>query len=244
MGSPLAPGLITAALHGVIRVAHGVRSLESEETPLRVEELANGFGYWAARYQELASAPVEDGSLLPSEAVRAVEVLPQEKRISGGSIGAGVMALRGDETFPQTANMVDTDADASAFISDLTRTFAGVYLANSNDWLSVITFVHSVTGPSAVRLLLPHVPQDEKPRLLRHSWHASAGLYAAFATGTPVETADGAVDREDLIDRSIATEDEHAIKFTEACLRENEISPDPVYLAAAAHAADFLRGDN
>ena len=39
-------------------------------------------------------------------------------------------------------------------------------------------------------------------------------------------------------------EDEHAIKFTEACLRENAIRPDPVYLAAAAHAAEFLRGDN
>jgi len=28
------------------------------------------------------------------------------------------------------------------------------------------------------------------------------------------------------------------------CLRENAIRPDPVYLAAAAHAAEFLRGDN
>jgi hypothetical protein len=47
-----------------------------------------------------------------------------------------------------------------------------------------------------------------------------------------------------LIDRSIATEDEHAIQFTEACLRENMIRPDPVYPAAAAHATEFLRRDN
>ena len=82
------------------------------------------------------------------------------------------------------------------------------------------------------------------PGVLRHGWHAAAGLYSAFATGGPVEAGAGEIDHEDLIDRSIATEDEHAIKFTEACLRENSIRPDPVYLAAAAHAAEFLRGDN
>ena len=153
------------------------------------------------------------------------------------------MALRSDASFPDTANLVATDADASEFISDLTRTFAGVYLANSNSWPSVITFVHSVTGPSALRLLLPHVPKEEAPGVLRHGWHAAAGLYSAFATGGPVEAADEDIDREDLIDRSIATKDEHAIKFTEACLRENIVRPDPVYLAAAAHAAEFLRGD-
>ena len=240
----LAPGVVTAAFHGVIRVAHAARSLGSGGTELRVKELAQGLGYWAARYQELSVAPGVGGSLLPSEAVQAVETLSDEKRITGGSIGAGLMALRGDEAFPKTANLVATDTDASEFISDLTRTFASVYLANSNDWLSVITFVHSVTGPSAIRLLLPHVPKEEAPRLLRHGWHAAAGLYSAFATGGPVEPADGEIDREDLIDRSIATKDEHAIKFTEACLRENAIRPDPVYLAAATHAAEFLRGDH
>ena len=78
----------------------------------------------------------------------------------------------------------------------------------------------------------------------RREFASGAGLYSAFATGGPVEAAAGEIDREDLIDRSIATEDEHAIKFTEACLRENMIRPDPVYVAAAAHAAEFLRGEN
>ena len=240
----LAPGLITAALHGVIRVAHAVRSLESGETPLKLQELGQGFGYWAARYQELQAAPVSDGLMSPSAAVLALETLPEDRRITGGSITAGLMSLQGDASFPDTANLVDADADASEFISELTSTFAGVYLANSHSFLTVITFVHSVTGPSALRLLLPHVPKEEAPGVLRHGWHAAAGLYSAFATGGPMEAAAGEIDREDLIDRSIATKDEHAIKFTEACLRENAIRPDPVYLAAAAHAAEFLRGDN
>jgi hypothetical protein len=41
------------------------------------------------------------------------------------------------------------------------------------------------------------------------------------------------IDRDDLIDRALATGDEHAIKFTEACLREHALNPKPVYLEAA-----------
>ena len=46
-----------------------------------------------------------------------------------------------------------------------------------------------------------------------------------------VEQLDTSV--EDLIDSAVATGDEHAIKFTEACLREHALNPKPVYLAAA-----------
>jgi hypothetical protein len=46
---------------------------------------------------------------------------------------------------------------------------------------------------------------------------------------------------EDLIDRAVASGDEHAIKFTEACLREHALSPQPVFLTAVAHACGVLR---
>jgi len=39
---------------------------------------------------------------------------------------------------------------------------------------------------------------------------------------------------------AIANGDEHAIKFTEACLREHELTPSPAYLAAARHAIGVL----
>ena len=52
--------------------------------------------------------------------------------------------------------MVDATGDASAFISNLTETFAGAYLVNVPPG-SVITYLHGVTGPSAMRLLLPHL---------------------------------------------------------------------------------------
>ena len=43
-------------------------------------------------------------------------------------------------------------------------------------------------------------------------------------------------DQDELIERAIACGDEHAIKFTEVCLREHALNPDPAFLAAADHA--------
>jgi hypothetical protein len=34
-----------------------------------------------------------------------------------------------------------------------------------------------------------------------------------------------------VIDRAVFSGDEHAIKFTEACLREHALTPNPVFLA-------------
>lgn len=50
----LLPGLVGALGHGVIRTAHAVRSVSSvvDPTPLQLNELAQGLGYWASRYQE------------------------------------------------------------------------------------------------------------------------------------------------------------------------------------------------
>jgi hypothetical protein len=43
-----------------------------------------------------------------------------------------------------------------------------------------------------------------------------------------------------LVDMAVAHGDEHAIKFTEACLRPHTMNPSPAYLAAARNALDML----
>jgi hypothetical protein len=61
-----APGIIASATHGVIRTGHAARALSQEETPLRLHELAEGLGYWGARYMLLPGAPSHAaGSLRP-----------------------------------------------------------------------------------------------------------------------------------------------------------------------------------
>jgi hypothetical protein len=236
----LAPGLIAAAMHGIIRTAHAARSLEDDETPLRLQELAQGLGYWAARYQELPSRPAHPGCLSPGEALSEVRLVPEGKRHRGTLILHGLRPLEDDRHFPDVANLVDTSGDVSAFLSELTATFAAVYLANAERIGQIITFIHTVTGPSAIRLLLPYVPAGAAPMVLRYGWQADAALYSALASDRTEPISDTSVHKGELIDRAVASGDEHAIKFAEACIREHAISPQPVYVVAAGDAAAKL----
>jgi hypothetical protein len=69
-------------------------------------------------------------------------------------------------------------------------------------------------------------------------------MYATFGTRTdlsPIHIDEAkAGDADELIDRAIACGDEHAIKFTEVCLREHALKADQAFLAAAAHAIQML----
>lgn len=240
----LAPGLVAAAAHGLIRTGHAARSLAERETDARRQELAQGLAYWAARYQLLPSArePGKSAGLKPSQAIKQVKTLPAEQRAGRGLIADSLRRLDEFPPFAGVTDMVDSGGDPARFISDLTETFAAVYLANAQPTGSVIAFIHAVTGPSAIRLLLPYVTPEETRNLLRYGWQMAAGLYAAFGHAPATSLPEGLEqNKEDLIDRAVATGDEHAIKFTEACLREHALNPKPVYLLAARHATDYLR---
>jgi len=241
----LSPGIIAAAFHGVIRTAHAVRSLETLETPARRRELAEGLGYWASTYTVLPESHERrppPGRTMPSHAIAIVQAVPPEKRVAYGNITDRLKPLDAFAPFAPVADLVDPEGDASAFISDLTETFARTYLVNVPRGGSVITYLHGVTGPSAMRLLLPHLDASARSAMLRYGWQGAAGVYAAsggIAGARPV-VPDVSSRRDDLIDRALATRDEHAIKFTEACLREHALNPKPVYLQAARDAVERL----
>ena len=237
----LAPGVIAAAFHGVIRTAHAVRSLGARESRARRRELAEGLGYWAATYEILPGSPAAAGNRTPLAAMPEVPSLPAERQIHTGNITDRLAPLDRFPPFVGVINMVDAGGDASGFISNLTETFAAVYLENVPPG-SVITYIHAVTGPSAIRLLLPHLDTNSQAALLRYGWQGAAATYAASGGNwsSPAPTPAPSGDRDDLVDRALATGDEHAIKFTEACLREHALNPKPVYLAAASAAVARL----
>ena len=237
----LAPGIAAAAFHGVIRTAHAARALARRETPGRRRELARGLAYWAARYQTLPERPGDgpDARLRPSEAIAQVEPLPADRRGSG-FIMDRLAPLEESPSFAGVADLVDVATDAGAFLSDLTRLFARIYLGHATD-RTRIALVHAVTGPSAVRLLLPHLDPAAAGPMLRYAWQAAAAIYAASARERPdLSEKPQPPGIEDLVERGVATRDEHGFKFVEACLRENAVSPDPVFLAAALDATRHL----
>jgi hypothetical protein len=238
----LAPGVVGAATHGVIRAGHAARSIAIADTPSRRVELAEGLGYWAATYQKLPANDRAVAHELPSQAIANVETLPAERRTGGATIVLALGALDGFEPFAATLAMADVAVDPGTFLSDLSETFARVYLANARNFMTTIAFIHCVTGPAAVRPILPHLDNHAGRLAVRYGWQAAAALYATFGKRAAPDSPPEPVTESDkeLIDRAIASGDEHAIKFTEVCLRERDLNPSPVYLAAASHAIRFL----
>jgi Questin oxidase-like len=242
--SRLAPGISAAATHGVIRVGHAARSLADSETSPRIAELADGLALWAATYQELPTDfSVTPRVSRPRRAILKVPLVPVQQRKFTGTITSSLKALDTFSEFAPAIALASLEGDPYSAISELTATFARVFLANAHDTLSAIVFVHGVTSAAALRPLLPYLGEVTTRRALRYSWQAACGLYAAFGS-QPMPT--GAIEapresRDALADMAVANGDEHAIKFTEACLREHSLSPSPEYLAAARCALALLR---
>jgi len=235
----LAPGLWAAATHGLIRTGHAVRSLAAGTTPPRLHELAEGLGYWAARYQILPGRPSgRHTGHSPSAAIQYVGRVHGPDFEARGSIVQRVKGLDEQPEFAQAVDLVDTAGDLSWFISELTETCAGIYLANPK---GLVGFVHTVTAPSALRLLAPYLTDTDAQLAARYAWQACAAIYAWYSTTPPPSLSDLTPPTEapeTLIDRAVVAGGAHTIKFTEACLREYALHPKPVYLVAARDAAE------
>lgn len=238
----LLPGMVGAAWHGAIRTGHAVRSLNREESPAKLRELARALAYWAARYQSLPGLPLPEADVRsPLTVIDEVPPLPDGDRLMKGLIYEKVRRLDGFRPFEQVINLTGPADDITPFYVDLLEAFVRVYLANGTTRGSVITFIHGVTGPGAVYLmapcLLPHISRVA----MRYAWQASASLFAAIGREIDRVSYD-AYDKsiENLITRAVQTGDEHAIKFTEVCIRAHHIKPRPIFLVAAEHAVDRL----
>jgi hypothetical protein len=236
----LAPGFVAAATHGAIRTSHAARALEARATPPRIHELAEGLAYWAANYTPLPESAAPAGRGRPSEVVGTLDLLPARARRSGGLIMGRLAGLFEFPSFAGVASRVAVGGDPSAFFSDLTATFARIYLENATPG-KVITFLHAVTGPSAARLLLPYTDEAGTRALMRYAWQAAAALYVAMGDrpSQPPREPDPP-SAATLVDQAVANGDEHAIKLAEVCLREDAISPRAIYRVAAQDAITRL----
>ena len=232
----LLPGIAAGSTHGVIRTAHAVRALGDGETPERVAELGRGLAYWAARYLELAGRPRTSGVASLGDAFRAIPLL-----IGGpeGLISTRLAALDQVDGFAAAVERLKPPVEVPNALDALTVAFAGAYLERGHE--APIPYIHGVTAPAAVRLALPELPVALWRPSYDAIWQVGAAIQSAYGAGPSRPVPAGvAADRESLIDRAVATSDEHAIKFTEACLRQHGAIPDPLFLLAAEDAIDRL----
>ena len=244
----LAPGIIAAAAHGAIRTAHAARSLAASRNDARLRELAAGLAYWAAEYQTLPGAPDSnaESDMPPARAIEAIELLPVARRGELKSLTGALPELNTFAPFREVISMIEIPDDSAAVLSELTNGFAEVLLANATTPLLAIAFVHCLTALYAVRNLTPHLSNETTRSAVRYGWQAAAALYTVLGT-TPHSNLNGAapaLGRDDLIERALRSGDEHAIKYTEACLSEDVRSPSPIYLRAAHHAIGLLNASS
>jgi hypothetical protein len=239
----LAPGFCAAATHGVIRVGHAVRSLAAVETSYRVHELRDALASWAATYQELpTSGDVTNATMTPHEAISKIPVIQPGNRRNLGNITASLTMLDDFPEFAPVIGLIDPGGELGPLLAELTDVFARVYLANANNVLTTIVFIHGVTSLAALGTIIPEVDDRIARSALRYAWQSVCGLYACFGSETAIagDIELRELDEDETADRSIVNGDEHVIKFTEACLRRHARCPSPAYLAAVEKAFGIM----
>jgi Questin oxidase-like len=224
----LIPGAMAHGTHGLIRTAHAVRALEAAETPLRVEELAAALGYWAAYYQALPGVPHLTG---PCALDHALAQLPRlgctyDWRVTPPEF---VRRLDTHPDFPRAVDALTAPESIAAALGTLTEVGARLYLTPAAR--SPLLFLHVVTGPAALRWLLPHLSTAMQHTAFAYVWQAVAAWTAAFASPAPMaawpEDVPPAAASE-LVAQSVDTRDPHAIKCAAACRQEYRLPPRPV----------------
>ncbi len=234
----LAPGAVSDATHGLIRVGHAVRSLAESVTPARTHELANALAVWASTYQTLGVGTGDPECLPALEAVQRLPRLPAAQRRNHGTIVAALAPLAEFRAFDRVRNLIDPRESPAT----LAEACAQLYLANARDPLTCIVFIHGVTSMTAIDHLWPHLEADARTILSSYGWQAAAALYAAYGTAAPTATDRAVtVTPAALVDAAVEHGDEHVIKLTEACMHQYRRRPSAVFLAVVQHALGTLR---
>ncbi|MGW1072886.1 questin oxidase family protein [Streptomyces sp. NPDC002537] len=236
----LLPGLFAGLTHGLIRTAHAVRGLYAAgdgATRLQLGELARGLAYWAARYAELPGSPGLSGPYELSAAVAALPRVPLEGGLRPDAVRHRLDTLDRLPGYTEALTWL-TPHQAPRLLGEMTAQFAEVYLAHPE--VPPVPLIHGVTAPAAARIVLPHLPQELHAPTAARLWQVQAALLLAFTVdrreeGTsPWQTyLPDLPPLHELGARAAEHGDEHVVKFTEACLREYALRPDPRYPAAA-----------
>lgn len=227
----LIPGSMASGTHGIIRCGHASRALANQVTPPRLEEMAAALAYCAARYRIVGGAPRLDGADGLEEAVRRLPLLEADVDRRGPPPRT-VQRLNERPDFTSAVARLAPPANVPSALSELAEIGARLYLRDAGRHPLVL--LHAVTGPAAVQMLVANGSAGLANIAFAYSWQAVAAWTGAFSSGLsdePLPTSDESW--QTIIDLSVESRDDHAIKLTEACRRLERLHPSPVFRAAA-----------
>ena len=182
-------------------------------------EFAQALAMWAAHYLKLVEYQDHNGTCDLLGSFKMLPILgPDVDRIGIPPL-VEKRLLDKNEKFHQSVMSLKLTGNASDSISSLTQLGAAIYLANA-DYFPLI-FLHAVTIPSALRLVLPYIDRDYHKRAIFYVWQVVAGSVSAYGVQKELPAVPSARQSSKVwVKKAVDTLDEHAIKLVDACLRE------------------------
>jgi hypothetical protein len=218
------PGLLAgagaAAFHGPIRVAYALAANHADE-------LIDALAYWSCRWFECGSA---DGAGSNADTLAVLDALDLSAELPAADLIAQQMAHAA--AHPRFASAIARwRVDAHTTLPRLAMLAAERYAARAE-----FTVLHLVTSAHAMTVLLPWIEGEERRSALRHYAGAAAAAWATLPRA-PVPTAHfDILPWPQIVARAIDSDDDHVIKFVDAC-RELEAAQGGAVWARAASRA-------
>lgn len=217
-------GVAGGAFHGLIRTAHAVAARHEGE-------LSMGLAYWAARHAPLAAPNEQTAADLPlADWLAQLRLLPRPQHADADawSITRRMVAWSRTEGFAAVAPRL---ALQPGTLDALARTAAGLYAVTED-----FTVLHMVTACQAMRQLQPWWG-DEALAMRHFSIAAAAALQASDAAGEmPADMPHSDLPWPQIVERAIASDDEHVVKLVQACRLHEAATGAPEFRQAAARA--------
>lgn len=218
----LVPETANHAGHGLLRVAHAVRGLERAATgggpsTTRLRELAIAVAYWQDGGRGLAGPTELVGSMSADAWNASLSRLPADERTDGFlTLTFATAAATPDfalvSALAPSADPADTlDALGVAAASAFTR----------NEATAAFALLHGVTVSNMARVLLPHLDERGKRGLeAAVAGYVAAALIGFDEPGPPAAAPGGTAPAAaaELAGMAGATNEDHTIKFADACV--------------------------
>ncbi|SHF20396.1 Protein of unknown function [Kaistia soli DSM 19436] len=231
----LIPGIGASALHCLMRLAYGVLRMDPNE-------VGTAIGYWCATYlkmpQATGAAPSTDdpGAVLAAaSAIPDMHALEPETDLLWHTIRAAGEA-------PGFAPVVDLLEIRSDCLARMASTSLALFAATMD-----FSALHAVTGTHWVRLVSPHLPAADRPRIIRHFWQIIASLVPkiGFPSLPSAEEVEAwrrlpAPSWDEIAAAAIASDDEHDISLVFSAREEEKIYGDPLYRVVAARRVNLI----
>lgn len=218
----LLQGVAAGALHGPIRVAHAVEAGHDGE-------LACALAYWAARWQPVAPPRRQPQDLAFDDWAAALADAALRWTPEAPLITLRVRLVELSAPYDALAGRLQPPPD---LLARLTRFAAATYARTQ-----AFTVLHLVTGLRAVRLLMTWVDAPAQAAATPALVHSVTAAYlAARMAAWPERPPVPALPWAEMVQRAIASDDDHVIKLVHSAVELSRDDDDPVFAAAAARA--------